>query len=69
MKNKVQQINHKRISFTASFAGILPLISPADYEEPDLALDYIDPQKRELLDLSYQETTMLKNVNNVTSLG
>ena len=45
------------------FEGILPLLPPADYEEPDPALDYIDPQKRELLDLSFQETTMLKNVN------
>ena len=44
------------------FSGILPPIPPADYEEPDTAVDYIDPQKRELLDFDDQETITLKNV-------
>ena len=44
------------------FPGILPPIPPADYEEPDTAADYIDPQKRELLDFDDPETITLKNV-------
>ena len=52
----------RQMSKNYLFSGILPPIPPPDYEEPDTAVDYIDPQKRELLDFDDQETITLKNV-------